>query len=161
MSEESEDFADIKKSWERKAADMKPEGLMEFLRHLHEDYIHDYGTIVHAMSTFSVAAAWSFNKSEQGGITGFQAGFVMWGFISQWQNLDNEIGLKLIDMDDLLFPQYEYKFTNTISEDQAKKLKELAAEKLEKETTAGTSVKNHWESLANGDLPFGFILKED
>lgn len=59
--------------------------LAEFVRHLVEDYEHDYGTICHAVAAAGLAAMRCVNTdSDQGGITGFQASCVLWSVIARW-----------------------------------------------------------------------------
>ena len=102
----------LEKEWFANAKKQTLETLPAFMNHVLNDYCHDYGTICHAISACAIAAAWAADGSEQGGITGFQAGFVMWDVIRQWRYSSNKSGLKIIDYDDMLFPQYEYKFSN-------------------------------------------------
>lgn len=119
----------IHEEWYREAADMTMEGLPEFLRHLLNDYQHDYGTICHALSAGALATAWAMNRSPGANIAGFQAGFVMWGFIRQWRYPHNCCGLRLLDMDNLLYPQYKDEF-RTISKDTWEKVQKEAAERI-------------------------------
>lgn len=104
--------------WYKRAKSMKPDDLPEFFREMTEDYVHDYGTVCHAMAAIGLAAMYAFNKSDgaRGGITGFQAGCVMWNVIRHMNYESNKCGLRLQNMDDLLYPQYEYKFTATSEE---------------------------------------------
>jgi hypothetical protein len=81
LSEGSEQFKEIKEGWKKKAYEVTTDTLPEFLKELSEHYRHDYGTICYALASAAVAAASAMDKSEQGGITGFQAGHVMWQFI--------------------------------------------------------------------------------
>ena len=105
----------IHEVWYKEAKDMTLEGLPEFINHLMNDYGHDYGTICHAMTAGGIATMNAINKSDQGGITGFQAGAIMWEFIRNWMYRDNKTGLKLMDYDKFLYPQYEYTFDKTIN----------------------------------------------
>ena len=57
----------------------------------------DYGTVCHAIALSAVATAWAANKTAQGGITGFQAGAVMWEFIKNWSYSSNKTGMRLVD----------------------------------------------------------------
>lgn len=102
----------LQKEWYERAKSMRPEDFPEFFRELTEDYEHDYGTVCHAMAAIGLAAVRAFERSEgaRGGITGFQAGRVMWEVIRHMNYEDNKCGLRLLDMDNLLYPQYEYKF---------------------------------------------------
>ena len=150
----------VHEQWYREAHDMTLEKLPEFLRHLAEDYQHDYGTICHAISAGAVATAWAMDNSPCGGITGFQASCIMWGFIQHWSFKNNKCGLRLLNMDDLLYPQYEYKF-QTISK-KTFEIVQKEAEKLlaEKAETAHPKVAAHWLSIAAGNVPFGLRLEE-
>ena len=124
----------VHEQWYKEAREMTLDKLQEFLRHLTEDYQHDYGTICHAISAGAVATARAIDHSSAGGITGFQASFVMWGFIQHWIYDSNKCGLRLLTMDDLLYPQYAHKF-QTISretfETVQKEAEKLLAEKAE------------------------------
>lgn len=102
----------LQKEWYERAKSMRPEDFPEFFREMTEDYIHDYGTVCHAMAAIGLAAMFAFNNSEgaRGGITGFQASCVMWQVIRHMNYENNKCGLRLLDMDNLLYPQYEYKF---------------------------------------------------
>lgn len=46
----------LQDEWYKKAKSMKPEDFPEFFRELTEDYIHDYGTVCHAMAAIGLAA---------------------------------------------------------------------------------------------------------
>jgi len=134
--------------------------LPEFLRHLSEDYEHDYGTICHALAAAAVGACWAMNSSPAGGITGFQAGAVMWEFIKRWMRHDKE-PMRLVNYSDLLYPQYAYKFAPTISPDVWQWTQEQARELLAEDNkhTHG-DVLAHWHSIADGKVPFGLSVAE-
>ena len=151
----------LQDEWHKKAKSMKPEDLPEFFRHLTEDYHHDYGTVCHAMAAIGLAAMWAFNKSEgaRGGITGFQAGCVMWEVIRHMNYEDNKCGLRLLNMDDLLYPQYEHKFCS-ISSDTWEAVKKEAQKRLSGRGAAHPDVVAHWESIVNGKVPFGLKIED-
>ena len=163
--------------------------LVEFLKDVRDNYNYDYGVAPRAIAQASVATAWYF--AYVFGITGFQAGFVMWDFIRDWQYRDNECGLKIVDYDLMLYPQYEYKFTEkTISEWQWEALQEKAQKEIDRinetvETYNRSQAKgmedfinkegrdwvdtdfcnirvlNHWKSIIEGKVPFGFRVEKD
>jgi hypothetical protein len=122
----------IHKKWYEEAAKQTPETVGDFVKGLMEDYEHDYGTICHAISAGAIAQAWAMNSHPQGGITGFQAGCVMWGFIREWTYQTNKTGLKILDFDKLLYPQYEDHFDKTITRGVWEKLQEQAKIKIDK-----------------------------
>ena len=84
----------LQEQWYKDANAQTLETLPAFLNHLLNDYEHDYGTIVHAITAGAIATVWAMNRTENGGISGFQAGYLMWGFIRQLRFRDNKIGLK-------------------------------------------------------------------
>lgn len=148
------------KEWFAEARKMTMEDLPAFMDKMMNGYIHDYGTACHAVSACAIAAAWAAADKE--GITGFQAGFVMWDFILNWTKTHNECGLRLIDYDDMLYPQYEYKFNNqTISSDNWERIQAKAKENLEKNPDACPDVIQHWQSIVNGSVPFGYSVSDE
>ena len=94
-------------------------------------------------------------------ITGFQAGFVMWDFIREWMFSSNKTGLRIIDYDNMLYPQYEYKFQKTIDSETWEALQAEAKRNLAENTSAHPNVRAHWESIARGEIPFGYRIRED
>lgn len=149
----------LEKEWFKQASEIKTKkDLMKFIDHVLSDYQHDYGTVCHAIGAAAVAAAWYGAHTE--GITGFQASFVMWDFIRYWMKSDNKCGLRLIDYDNFLYPQYEYKFEKTIDSDTWKHIQDQAKENLESEELACNRVRNHWESIVKGVVPFGYKVED-
>lgn len=66
----------LEKEWMLDAKKQTLETLPEFINHLMNDYEHDYGTIVKATAAAMIATFEACEKSEQGGFTGFQVGFI-------------------------------------------------------------------------------------
>lgn len=151
------------KEWFEQAGKQTLKTLPDFINHVMNDYCHDYGTVCHAVAACAIAAAWAANNESGsgGGITGFQAGFVMWDFIKQWNYSSNKCGMKIIDYDNMLFPQYEDRFSKTISKDLWGKLQEEARKNLDTDRDyTHPSVIAHWQSIVNGKVPFGYVVKE-
>jgi hypothetical protein len=146
----------VHKQWYEDAKNQTVETLPEFIRHLTQDYEHDYGTICHAMSAAACASCWAINGTDQGGITGFQAGAVMWGFISHWMSKEGK-PLRLIDYSDMLYPQYEERF-KTISKDTLEYLQKEASTILAEKDTMNANVRRHMEFISGGGVPFGFSV---
>ncbi len=92
----------VHKDWYKQAEKQTLESLPEFMRHLLSDYQHDYGTICHAVAACAVGAAWAANSAPHGGITGFQAGAVMWEFIRHWKYDGQDKPLQLLDWENAL-----------------------------------------------------------
>ena len=159
---EENNKADIDQ-WFQDAAKQTFDTLPEFIRHVMNDYAHDYGTVCHAISACAVATAWACNEMEGacGGITGFQAGFIMWNFIRHWTYTNNKCGMKILDYDNLLYPQYGYKFEKTISKETWGAVQTHAKSLLSERIDAHPAVIAHWKSIVDGNLPFGFKIGDD
>lgn len=152
----------LEKEWFEQARRQTLETLLEFINHVMNDYCHDYGTICHAVSACALAAVYAANHHPSGGITGFQAGFVMWDVIRQMNYPSNKCGMKLMDYDNMLYPQYAHKFEKTIAPNTWKSLQEAAREKIEQEGEyAHPEVLKHWKSIADGTIPFGYQIEEN
>lgn len=123
----------IHERWFEEARKQTVDTLPEFVRHLVEDYEHDYGTICHAITAAGLAGMYAVENSPTGGITGFQAGCCMWGIVRQWSYKNNECGLRMLDFDKLLYPQYEYVFKSiSIPKDTLEAVRKEAAAKISK-----------------------------
>ena len=148
-------------TWYTDAEKQTLESLPEFLRCLSEDYQHDYGTIVHAITAAALGAATALNRSPAGGITGFQASCVMWEFISKWMHYDNQ-PLRLLKYEEMLYPQYDDQFDKTLSPEVAEWLRKQAQKHLTDDWPVSPSlgVIEHWQRMAAGELPFGYRVKE-
>lgn len=121
---------------------------------------HDYGTICVAIGAAALGAAWALEKSPSGGITGFQAGAVMWEFIGGWDaNGSRDNPQRLVDYGDLLYPQMEYKF-RTIPQETWAWARKRAQQLLADRNGAHENVVAHWERVAAGTLPFGLSVEE-
>lgn len=132
LNESNPEFKAIKEEWLKKAKAMTIDGLPAFLKELTENYSHDYGTICHAVAVSAIAAACAVDHSPQGGITGFQAGCIMWEFIRNWNYSSNKTGLRIIDYDNFLYPQYEDKYQKTISKGTWKAIQQEAKTHIDK-----------------------------
>lgn len=151
----------LEKEWFDQASKQTLKTLPDFVNHLMNDYKHDYGTVCHAVAACAIAAAWAADNEPNGGITGFQAGFVLWDFIKQWSFPDNKTGMKIINYDNMLYPQYQYKFEKTISKNVWSLLTKQAEENLLKSPEAHPEVIAHWKSIVAGNVPFGYTVNDD
>lgn len=154
----------LEKEWFKEAQEQTIGTLPTFINHIMNDYEHDYGTICHAMAACALAAAWAVNKHPKGHITGFQAGFVMWDFIKEWKYSSNQTALRIVNYDDMLYPQYEDKFDKVISKRTFESIQKAAQESLDEVKQgreAHPDVIKHWKSIIDGNVPFGYKVKED
>jgi hypothetical protein len=151
----------LEKEWFKKAEGMSLEELPYFLTELME-HQHDYGGICHAIAAGALSTMYAMDKHKNGGITGFQASCALWDVIRECSYSGNKTGLRLVDYDNMLYPQYEYKFQKTINESTWSNLIEQAKDNLSKsDGWANTHVIEHWKSIVDGKVPFGYIISED
>lgn len=135
------------------------EDLTAFLKDVEDNYGNGYGDAPRAIAQATLAVAW--HLADVYGITGFQAGFVMWDFIKDWNYSDNKCGLKIVDYDNMLYPQYGYKFEKTIRSDTWLAIQEEAKTRLAERDGVHPAVKDHWEKIAAGDIPFGYTISNE
>lgn len=136
------------------------EDLVSFLEYVKDNCNTDYGTAPRSMAQASLAVAWYL--ASEFGITGFQAGFVMWDFIRDWNYSSNKCGMKIVDYDNMLYPQYDYKFEKTINSDTWSSIQEQAKHYLEdRRDSTHPGVLAHWQSIVDGNVPFGYTVKND
>lgn len=144
-----------------KGKDIKTiEELCDLIKEVEEKFNYDYG--VAPRSIGAVVAVVANYLSYQMGITGFQAGFVMWDFVKGYMKPNNKCGMKLVDYDDMLYPQYDHKFAKTISSQTWRSIQEEAKKRLaEDKGDAHPKVRAHWESIVKGKIPFGYVISDD
>ena len=136
------------------------EDLTAFLKDVEDRYNVGYGSAPRAIAQATAAVAWYL--ASKFGITGFQAGFVMWDFIRDWMYTNNKCGLKIIDYDNMLYPQYGDRFEKIITDDTWNGLQEQAKKNLdeyENGRSAHPEVVAHWKSIVDGTIPFDYRLK--
>lgn len=152
---------EVKSELEAKRKNIKTFGdLTDFLKDVKNNYNIGYGEAPRAIAQAALATAWYMCKEF--GITGFQAGCVMWDFITGWTYTSNKCGLKIVDYDNMLYPQYESKYQKTISSRTWDNIQNQALKCLEEDAgIAADAVRKHWQSIVDGVVPFGYTVTED
>lgn len=159
MENKNREF-EVKEQLENERKNIKSfDDLIVFLQRVKENCNTGYGTAPRAIAQAALATAWYL--ASDFGITGFQAGCTMWDFIVDWSFSSNECGLKIVDYDTMLYPQYAYKFEKTISKDTFEALQKSAKKRLEESERAHPNVIKHWESIVDGNVPFGYVIKDN
>jgi hypothetical protein len=165
LREDSIHFKTLVKKWRIESSNMTLKKLPVFLNHIINDYNHDYGTTCHALAVGAVATMWALNNESgtKGGITGFQAGAVMWETIMNWQSHLRGKPLRLMDYSNMIYPQYEYKFEKTISPNIWNTIRVEAKRALDgmKPGNGHPDVISHMESIIAGIVPFGYKVEEN
>lgn len=121
-------------------------------------YEHDYGTICHAIAAAAIAAAIAVDHSDQGGITGSQAGAITWEFIRRWGTGPSGPA-RIFDYEDMLYPQFAERFESQLNPETWDYLKKKADENL-KRGAAAHDVLIHWASIVAGKVPFGWSVRD-
>lgn len=146
---------------EAKKCDVDDGSLQKFIDHLANDYNHSYGTYAHSAAAAAYATANALAKKF--GLTGFQWGYTGMEIVGRMLCPHNKSGIRLLDYDDLLYPQYEDRFLeHKISEESAEELKK-EAQKLIDEHRAGMVapvVLKWWEKIAKGEFPKWLAIKK-
>ena len=167
----------IEKQWYKDAKEQTLETLPSFINHVMNGYEHDYGTICHAIAACALAATYAANEQPQGGITGFQAGYVMTQYMKNWMYSDLKTTLRIVDFDKMLYPQYQDYFDKLISKETFDSIQEEARRRIAEVEEERKALKNlgkdansvlinpdvlkHWKSIAEGNVPFGYKLRKD
>lgn len=122
------------------------------------EYGHDYGSIVYGCMAAMKAAFNVVERSPNGGITGFQAGCIGWECVHEF--MMTKPPCKLIDYNNMLYPQYQDKFEKTISQTTWDALQKKAGENLNEKRSASDNIVAHWQSVRDGKIPFGFTISQ-
>lgn len=147
----------LEKEWFEEAKKQTSETLPEFINHLMNDYVHDYGTCIKAVTAAMLGTFWAFNKVE--GFTGFQVGFIPWFMMDEFWG-ESKVGRRVIDYDKMLYPQCKELFDKTIPKDIFRKLQERASKRLSNPDAMAPLVRKHMESIVDGEVPFGYKIKD-
>ncbi len=153
---------EIHEEWYKEAREVKNnEEMNDFIQDKLLNYSHDYGTICHAIASSMIATMTAMNNDKrQGGITAFQASCIVQQVLMKVIFTGNKIGVRILDLEHLMYPQYSYEFEKIISYDTWEKLQNESKKALEVSLGANQEVRDHWQSIVNGNLPFGFILRD-
>lgn len=121
----------------------------------------DYGRIVYACAAAAIAGFNVMNRTKNGGITGFQAGCLMWEMVRKF-GMFSEGPLRIQDFDHLRYPQYDDQWAVTISPESAGELQKRAAEVAGKNPEfVSPNVMRRNQDIAAGRFPSFVTVKED
>ena len=143
-----------KKAQEVKNIDDLTKFIYEIAKHK-----NDYSTVVYACSAAMFAAFNVVNRGPNGGVTGFQAGCIGWECIGKFMMIEENAPCRLINYNEMLYPQYSANFEKTITVKTWDYLQNNAAKKIISDKNAHQDVISHWHKIASGVIPFGYKLK--
>lgn len=160
-----EQWRETKEKWFNKAKRniRTPDDLRDFAKELvgyvnpldGKDYYNYSGL---AASALSLAAA---NLCAcVFGLSGFQMGCVMWDIIDNILLSQHDVGMRLLNFNDMLYPQYEHRFEKTIDKETWEALRKKASETLAQSgDDMCDEVREHIRSIADGNIPFGYTVE--
>ena len=150
--------------WQKKAKDVRStQELKEFLDSILE-VDHDYNSIEEGFIAGLTATMKAMDRHKNGGITGFQAGWIVHKFMEK--ELLITCPWRTQRYNDMLYPQYENKFEKTISKEVWDWLQKEAKSKLKELKDSNVEFKphpdvvNHWKKIADGFVPFDYQVDE-
>ena len=147
------------KKWIDSSKHVTEETLIEFINDIMYNYVHTYNSYVYACTACAIAVVHVYGA----GLTGFQASVVAMMFPLYFWYGDNICGIRLYNYDEMLYPQYEYKFEKTITSDTWDALQAEAKTLIESSREDGSYVNqrvvNHWQSIVDGIVPFGYSVE--
>lgn len=164
MSEKDDKLRKVSEEWREEAKKCKLEdgSLARFIEKLNA-YEHDYSSIAEAVACAAMAGAYAVQNGPRGGLTGFQWGWASSRALLMMNYEHSELGICIRNLDDMLYPQYAYKFDGLrLDAEHAEKLKAIAAENLRTADPKYThpNVVAWWKKLAAGDFPSWLRVEE-
>lgn len=139
------------------------DSLQMLIKHIMNDYNHDYGSYIHAVAACSIATAWACGKE----LTGFQASCVGLEFLMHWTYDYIKSGISIINWDNMLYPQYENAFDKVIPKNIWKNLQKEAQfrvadfyDNADTNRYIVSKVIKHQKSIADENPPFGYSIED-
>ena len=150
------------RKWLEKAKHVSREELPSFIDEIMEKG-DGYSDLIYAVSSCCIATMSVCGK----GMTGYQASWVPLIFLQNVNGVGTKVGFKVVDYDNMMYPQYEDYFNVTLSRDMMEALQEEAVERLGEyadrpndDKMIAPSVLKHWIKLASGTPPYGLNVEE-
>ena len=140
--------------WYEDAQKVTRDTLPKFISHLMDDYNHDYGTYVHAITACALATTWACGTE----MTGFQASIISLLYPRNFYYSGVNTGISIRNWDDMLYPQYENKFDKVISKRMWEAIHSQAIDNLENcSEHASEKVIEHWKTIVYNKIMFCFL----
>lgn len=139
------------------------EDLCALIKEVENNFHVDYETTPKAIGAVcSTIADYLSNKL---GLTGYQYNVVMWTFICSYMYGNIRTGIELVNYDKMLCPDTEEKFNKYISSNTWKNLQKEAQKNLDnyknnKLVHPSLEYVKHWQSIIDGQVPFGYKVKD-
>jgi len=165
--EQREKWRKNKEDWMEKAKTISNSKELEafadrLVRHCSNEFEIDFYE-ESANSTSALAYAAIEMMARQYGLSNFQISCIMWEIIDKLVLEKHDVGMQLVNYNNMLYPQYEYRFEKTISKECWEVMQKKAKELIENDKTdpyvkASSKVLEHWKKIAGGEVPFGYTV---
>jgi len=117
----------------------------------------DYDTRIRAVAMGGAAASYAMEATPHMGMSGASASMVMWEYMLNYGHVT--LPATIVGYRDMLYPQYARYFEKTITRKAFVLLQEIAAEELMGDNL-GPDVREHMESIVDGEAPFGYGIRD-
>ena len=155
----NEELNNLKQKWKEESEKLDIDSLGPWIKDITLNTKHDYNTVAEAVVAATLAASDTVGKTL--GITAFQHGWAGGQVLLRFQYSTNKAGIKIIDFDNMLYPQYGDRFDRTIDQNTWSSLQKEAKRLLsERGEDCHPDVKEHWQSIADGIIPFKYKLED-
>jgi hypothetical protein len=132
--------------------------LTSYIEEVKEKYNTSYNDAVYGPALAAIAA---FNyTASQMGLSGFQASYSEMLFLEKLRNIKH--GFKILNFDNLLYPQYLHDFdlsAETLIRKNLDELKKAAKEELNSSPNAAQEVRDHWTYIT--EIPDSERIEDD
>lgn len=166
LKEKQERWKVMRDDWERRAKTEihSVDDLAKFANELVEhakslkdgaDFYNDTSSIASSLSLAATSMC-----SYLFGMTLFQMGYVLWTIIDKMFLDEHDVGMRLVNFNNMLYPQYEYRFEKTIDSETWNSIQKKAAELIENGDIVG-GVRKHLQSIVDGKVPFGYKVEDN
>ena len=137
----------------------KPQEALKFIKVLARTYEYDDDMLCEALVYSMLAGATAFAR-EYGlkTLTLEQTQWVLWSFLGKWLQTDEPI--RLLRISYMLEPEMREVFNTALPRSFFDWLQEAAKERLEALPDASKERREHWQSIVDGAVPFGYTLEE-
>ena len=143
---------------EKKDSVKNTEDLSAFLEELMSQR-HGYSSICEAFILGMQATIKAMDRHDNGGITGFQHGWILGQLLVKEKGIKH--GIRIVNYDDFCYPYYEDHFNpKTIPRNIFESIQKEVVGRIENSPDVNPKVMEHWKSIAEGKVPFGWSLSE-
>jgi hypothetical protein len=157
-----ENWKKYRKNWFELAKNIKTKEEFDEFYSVLTNLDHTYNSHAEAMGAISLAA---FELSASiFGATGFTASCALWRVIKGTGIFRSNVGLRMVNYDHMLYPQYKDDFEKVIKKDTYENLQSAAKSRLKKAESSGDMaerVREHMKNIAAGNLPWGYVVSDD